>query len=103
MKVSASLAERAAKIRLLLSDVDGVWTDGQIQVNADGSETVAFHVHDGYGLSRLIQSGVEVAVISGRTNPAVAHRARRLGVREIHLGKMNKTELARELVAAREL
>jgi 3-deoxy-D-manno-octulosonate 8-phosphate phosphatase (KDO 8-P phosphatase) len=98
----ADLVARAAKIRLVLSDVDGCWTDGGIRVGPQG-ETVHFHVHDGYGIKQLQRAGIEIAVISGRDVPAVSERARYLGLREIHLGHPDKRELAGSLVSSRGL
>jgi len=95
----SDLAARAAGVRLFLSDVDGVWTDGRVTVNADGSESVAFHVHDGFGVHRLREAGVVVAVVSGRETPAVAHRCARLGIEEVHLGVRDKGAAAAELMA----
>ena len=99
---SDSLLERAGEIQLLLSDVDGCWTDGGIQISPD-SEVVRFHVHDGYGIKQLQHAGIEVVVISGRNVPAVEKRARSLGLQEIHLGSPDKSELAQALVQARGL
>jgi len=98
-----ALLARAAAVRLLLSDVDGVWTDGRILVHADGSESVFFHATDGFGVRKLIAAGIEIAVVSGRDNPAVAHRCRSLGVEEIHLGHLRKAEVVRQLIEARSL
>ena len=97
------LLKRAAKVLLLVSDVDGVWTDGRITVHADGTESTTFCVQDGLGVARLLRSGLEIAVISGRKNPSVEHRARRLGIEEIHLGSFDKGPLVRDLVEARGL
>jgi 3-deoxy-D-manno-octulosonate 8-phosphate phosphatase (KDO 8-P phosphatase) len=97
------LLELAGGIRLLLSDVDGCWTDGTIQYDRTGHESVSFHAHDGYGVKLLLRAGIEVAAISGRNNPAVAARAKQLGIREIHLGIADKTALAEKLVADRGL
>jgi 3-deoxy-D-manno-octulosonate 8-phosphate phosphatase (KDO 8-P phosphatase) len=100
---SPELVSRASKIRLLISDVDGCWTDGRIFVDADGRESVSFDVHDGYGMQRLQEAGIEIAVISGRQNPAVAARAKKLGLDHVHLGQMHKAKLAKQLVAERQL
>jgi 3-deoxy-D-manno-octulosonate 8-phosphate phosphatase (KDO 8-P phosphatase) len=97
------LVQRASKIRLLLSDVDGCWTDGRIFIDADGRELVGFDVHDGYGIQCLRKAGVEVAMISGRQNPAVAARASMLGIKQVHLGHHDKAELARQLVQEYQL
>ena len=71
--MSAGL-DRLENLRLIAFDVDGVFTDGRIYFAADGSETKAFHTQDGYGVRRLLDSGVAVAVISGRTSSAVEKR-----------------------------
>jgi 3-deoxy-D-manno-octulosonate 8-phosphate phosphatase (KDO 8-P phosphatase) len=97
------LIRRAAQVRLLLSDIDGCWTDGGIQLTAQFGEVVRFHVHDGYGVKLLQRAGIELAVISGRDVPAVSERARYLGVQEIHLGHPDKAELAAALCQARGL
>ena len=98
-----TILKRAANVRLFVSDVDGVWTDGSITVHADGTESSTFSVHDGLGVVRLLRSGLEIAVISGRNNPAVRHRATRLGIEEIRLGSIDKGPLIRELMEARGL
>lgn len=99
---TSDLLARASEVRLLLSDVDGCWTDGGIQMSPVG-EVVRFHVHDGYGIKQLQRAGIEVAVISGRDVPAVGERARYLGLQEIHLGKPDKAQLAQAIVQARGL
>lgn len=103
MTFPASLIERAANVRLFVSDIDGVWTDGRITVHADGTESTTFSVQDGLGVVRLLRAGLEIAVISGRKNPAVEHRARRLGIEEIHLGSLDKGPLIRSMMEARGL
>ncbi len=101
--LSAALRDSASQIQLLLSDVDGCWTDGTITFDKDGHESVTFYAHDGYGVKQAQKMGLEVAVISGRNNPAVVARAQQLGIQEIHVGIADKTELARSLVEARGL
>lgn len=83
--------------------MDGVWTDGRITVHADGSESADFHVHDGYGLVLLQRAGVEIAVITGRENPAVAARVRRLGIETLRMGSFAKGPLAEEILRERGL
>ena len=67
----ADLRERAANIRLAIFDVDGVLTDGKLCYGEDGRELKSFHVHDGFGLKRLMANGIEVAVIVFRRGSAV--------------------------------
>ncbi|MBC8369900.1 MAG: HAD hydrolase family protein [Planctomycetes bacterium] len=101
--MSKELTQRASKIKLFVSDVDGVWTNGTVLVNADGSESVSFSILDGFGLVSLMQNGVEVAVISGRNNPAVGARASKLGIEEVHLGFMNKGDIIQQIINDRGL
>lgn len=71
---------RLAAIRLLGVDVDGVLTDGRLWFGADGEQLKAFHVHDGLGLKRLQNSGVQVVVISARRSLIVDRRLDDLGI-----------------------
>ena len=71
---------RAARVRLLTCDVDGVLTDGRIYVDDTGRELKAFSALDGVGLNLLARANVTVAWITGSAAPAVAHRARSLHV-----------------------
>jgi 3-deoxy-D-manno-octulosonate 8-phosphate phosphatase (KDO 8-P phosphatase) len=92
--------DRLGDIRLVAFDIDGVFTDGRFYLSDDGSETKAFHTQDGYGVRRLLDAGVEVAVISGRSSPAVEHRMAELKVRHVVLGCKNKVAAFDELIGA---
>ncbi len=63
-----------SQIRLVAFDVDGVFTDGRFYLSNDGVESKAFNTQDGFGIRRLVENGIEVAVISGRESAAVALR-----------------------------
>jgi len=76
----ASVEERARRVRLLTCDVDGVLTDGRIYVDDQGHEFKAFSALDGVGLNLLARAGIAIAWITGSAAPAVAHRARHLGI-----------------------
>ena len=89
----------AARIRLLVLDVDGVLTDGVLVYGAAGEEVKRFHVRDGLGIQRARRAGIEVAVISGRASAAVTRRMSELGVTEVHQGASDKTGVFRGLVA----
>ncbi len=91
--------DRLGNLRLVAFDVDGVFTDGRFYLSDDGTETKAFHTQDGYGVRRLIESGVEVAVISGRTSGAVEKRMAELGVTHVVLGCRNKVAALDKLAA----
>jgi 3-deoxy-D-manno-octulosonate 8-phosphate phosphatase (KDO 8-P phosphatase) len=74
------LAARAARVRLLLLDVDGVLTDGRIVYADDGTEVKRFHVRDGSGLKFWRDAGKRAAIVSGRSSAAVTRRAAELGI-----------------------
>jgi len=84
------VAARAARVRLLTCDVDGVLTDGRIYVDDDGREFKAFSALDGVGLNLLARGNVTVAWITGSAAPAVAHRARQLHVEYVILDASDK-------------
>ena len=71
---------RAKRVRLMLFDVDGVLTDGRLWYGPSGEALKAFGTLDGHGIKLLMQSGVAVALLSGRTSPAVVVRAAELGI-----------------------
>lgn len=85
-----ALQARAAAIELLVLDVDGVLTDGRITLTADGSELKSFHVRDGSAIVAWRALGNRVAIISGRTSPAVALRAAELGIDPVRQGVSDK-------------
>jgi 3-deoxy-D-manno-octulosonate 8-phosphate phosphatase (KDO 8-P phosphatase) len=89
---ATDLAARASAIRLLTCDVDGVLTDGRIYIGDDGREMKAFSALDGVGIRMLAAAGVKVAWITGSNAPAVAQRARSLGVTTVLLGAEDKLE-----------
>jgi 3-deoxy-D-manno-octulosonate 8-phosphate phosphatase (KDO 8-P phosphatase) len=87
---STDLAARAARVRLLLLDVDGVLTDGRIVYADDGTELKRFHVRDGSGLKFWRQTGKRAAIVSGRQSPAVDRRAAELGVAPVLQAQADK-------------
>jgi 3-deoxy-D-manno-octulosonate 8-phosphate phosphatase (KDO 8-P phosphatase) len=95
---SKSITARAAAIRLLVLDVDGVLTDGRLYFTAHGEEMKCFHVRDGSGIVQLLRAGVQVAVISGRDSPAVTRRMSELGVTYIRQGVNDKLAMLHELL-----
>ena len=95
-----SLSERAARIELLLLDVDGVLTDGSIVYADDGAELKRFHVRDGSGLKFWRQAGKRAAILSGRKSLAVDRRAAELGIDPVIQGRGEKLPAFEELLAA---
>lgn len=94
---------RAARVRLLLMDVDGVLTDGTVFLNDEGVETKGFNIMDGLGLALLRGDGVVLGIVTGRTSRLVARRARELGVAHVVQGCTDKRAAAEEILAAEGL
>jgi 3-deoxy-D-manno-octulosonate 8-phosphate phosphatase (KDO 8-P phosphatase) len=85
------LLERAARIRLLALDVDGVLTDGQLHFDNSGNETKAFSTRDGFGMKALQKFGITLAIITGRESNIVRDRAQQLGISLVYQGQEDKT------------
>jgi len=90
---------KAAQIKLLIFDVDGVLTDGRLIFGDDGQEYKAFHSRDGHGMKMLQASGVDVGIITGRTSKVVDHRMASLGIKHVYQGKLEKLPAFEELIA----
>ncbi|MCG6873046.1 MAG: 3-deoxy-manno-octulosonate-8-phosphatase KdsC [Gammaproteobacteria bacterium] len=97
-EVPGDVVERAAQVRLLVLDVDGVLTDGSLFLDDKGREYKAFHSRDGHGLKMLRGQGVEVAVITGRTSGVVKHRMHELGVERVYQGCADKLPFFHQLL-----
>ncbi len=100
-KLPTKITEKAARIKLLVLDVDGTLTDGGLYLGPDGQEFKRFDVHDGHGIVMLQKlHDVEVMILSGRTSAAVSARAIELGIGTCLQGHWDKrSALARELEA----
>jgi 3-deoxy-D-manno-octulosonate 8-phosphate phosphatase (KDO 8-P phosphatase) len=94
------IEKRAARIKLLLMDCDGVLTDGRITLLPDGDEQKSFHTRDGHGLVLLHRAGIDSGIISGRTSSAVERRARDLGIAHVKQGTWDKIVEFEEVLAA---
>jgi 3-deoxy-D-manno-octulosonate 8-phosphate phosphatase (KDO 8-P phosphatase) len=84
-------------------DVDGVLTDGSLYLGDDGQEYKAFHSRDGHGMVMLMHSGVQVAIITGRTSDVVDIRMKSLGIQHVFQGHKDKIPPYEELKASLEL
>ncbi len=93
----ATLA-RAAAIRLMIFDVDGILTDGSLHYGPDGEMIKTFNVLDGHGIKLLQQSGVATAIISARKSPIVARRAADLGIMHVQQGVHDKRAAFEQLL-----
>ena len=90
MLLAKELTQRVNRIKLLILDVDGVMTDGRLIIGDDGQEYKRFHARDGLGLRMLQDSGVEIAIITGRTSSVVEHRAKELKINHLYQGRREK-------------
>lgn len=93
-----SILEKAAKIKLVIFDVDGVLTDRKIYLSDTGEEQKAFNTHDGLGMKLLLKTGVEIGIISARSSVPVTKRMSELGVKHVFQGRPNKVETLEELL-----
>ncbi len=92
------IIDKAKKLKLLILDVDGVLTDGKLFFDNEGNEYKSFHARDGHGIKLLRQTGVEVAVISGRKSNSVALRMKSLGIEHVYQGHEDKRAAFIELL-----
>jgi 3-deoxy-D-manno-octulosonate 8-phosphate phosphatase (KDO 8-P phosphatase) len=90
--------QRAARIRLVVLDVDGVLTDGRLYYGPQGEAIKVFDVRDGHGIKMLLQRGIEVAILSARDSLIVAQRARELGILRVLQGRGDKSAALKELL-----
>ncbi|TCO76226.1 KdsC family phosphatase [Chromatocurvus halotolerans] len=93
----------AARLRLLVLDVDGVLTDGRLLYGNNGEELKAFNIRDGLGIKLLMGAGIDVAIITGRRSDIVQRRARELGIQRVVQGREDKREALEELCAQLDL
>jgi 3-deoxy-D-manno-octulosonate 8-phosphate phosphatase (KDO 8-P phosphatase) len=93
-----TVEERAKRIKVLIFDVDGVMTDGGLTIGDDGQEYKSFHSLDGLGMKLLKASGVEMAIITGRTSNVVTKRAENTGIAHFYQGVDDKLGAFNELI-----
>ncbi|MHC4398049.1 MAG: KdsC family phosphatase [Planctomycetota bacterium] len=93
------LARRCQQIELVLSDVDGVLTDGRVVLDNQGIESKRFHVRDGLGVQLWHKAGYRFGLVTHRSSHAVKMRAAELGIEIVRQGIDDKLAAARELLA----
>lgn len=96
--VSSEIMNLCPQIRLLICDVDGIFSDGRLYLGNDGEELKAFHTKDGYGIKALAKHGIQVAIITGRTSAIVLNRMTALGVPHIIQGQEDKLSATQALL-----
>jgi 3-deoxy-D-manno-octulosonate 8-phosphate phosphatase (KDO 8-P phosphatase) len=99
----SAVAASAKDIRLIISDVDGVWTDGKIVYAGDTREIKAFNVRDGLAAKLAQKCGMIVALLTSRESPALARRARELGIEQLHQGSSNKLDSCEQILRKLDL
>ncbi len=97
------ILEKAARVQLVVFDVDGVLTDGSLYIGDDGQEYKAFHSRDGHGMKLLKEAGVEIGIITGRTSRVVEHRMASLGIEHVYQGQLEKLPAFQDLTRKLEL
>lgn len=97
------MLNRAKLIRLMAFDVDGIMTDGGLYLSDSGEEFKRFNSLDGHGIKMLKASGVEIAIITGRTSRCVELRAKNLGITHIYQGVEHKIDAMKDLLGKLQL
>ena len=90
--------EQLTKIKLVITDIDGVLTDGSLYYSENGETLKYFNVKDGLGIKMLLACGIQVAVLSGGDTPILRRRINDLGIPFFQLGKMSKKQACLDLM-----
>ena len=98
-----SIQNKAAQVRLLLFDVDGVLTDGRVWLHADGTETKQFDIRDGAGMVCARRAGLLVGFLSARTSAATLRRAAEIGVTLVKQGSASKLQTYEDILRQHRL
>jgi len=101
--LSKQLQEKARKIKLVVTDIDGVWTDAKIYYTDSGELMKAFSYYDGMGTYLLTQANIKTAIITGENSQHVAQRAKKLKIEDVFLGVHDKLEVFESLLAKYDL
>ena len=96
--VQSAIEKRAARIRLVLFDVDGVLTDGRVVLHGDGSESKQFHIRDGIVMVWAQRVGLKIGLLSARQSATTTERAAQLGITLVHQGVPSKIDAYDEIV-----
>jgi 3-deoxy-D-manno-octulosonate 8-phosphate phosphatase (KDO 8-P phosphatase) len=98
MNYPESILDKSRVVRMLILDVDGVLTDGRLYYTETGQESKAFSTQDGAAIKMLAETGVGIAIITGRQSSIVARRAAELGVQHVYQGAADKARALEDLV-----
>jgi 3-deoxy-D-manno-octulosonate 8-phosphate phosphatase (KDO 8-P phosphatase) len=101
--ITSELKQQLQKIQLIVLDVDGVLTDGAIILAGKDSDTKAFHVQDGFGVTLARQAGLRFGILTGRTSDAVARRVQELKIDYYECGHFYKQDALSEMIKTADL
>jgi 3-deoxy-D-manno-octulosonate 8-phosphate phosphatase (KDO 8-P phosphatase) len=93
-------AARATRVRLVVTDSDGVLTDAGVYYSERGEELKRFSIRDGMGVERLRNAGIDTAIVTGERSGSVARRGEKLGLRHVLLGVADKRAELQRLLGA---
>jgi 3-deoxy-D-manno-octulosonate 8-phosphate phosphatase (KDO 8-P phosphatase) len=96
--MKSQLMEKARKIKMLLLDVDGVMTNGQVLLTPDGEELKHFSIHDGFGMVCAMRAGIRIGIISGRSSPSLKMRCDELKIEDLYMDRMDKLTVLAEIM-----
>lgn len=96
---SREIQARAARVKVMLFDVDGVLTDGRVHIHQDGSESKSFCIRDGIAMVWAQRAGIKIGFLSARHSSTTPHRAAQLGVTLVHHGVSSKLATYEQIVA----
>jgi len=99
MKISGDALDRARQVKLIIFDVDGVLTDGSLNIGEHGEVIKKFHSRDGFGITLAQSCGLKTAIITGRNSPINSHRAAELKISVVLQGQMNKRDAYKKIKA----
>jgi 3-deoxy-D-manno-octulosonate 8-phosphate phosphatase (KDO 8-P phosphatase) len=93
------LAKRAEKIKLVISDNDGVFTDNGVYYSGSGEEMKRYSIRDGMGVERLRNIGIETSIMTGEVSPSLKKRAEKLGIKRLYFGVKEKLSMVETVLA----
>ena len=96
--MTPQLLEKARKIKMLLLDVDGVMTNGQVLLTPNGDELKQFSIHDGFGIVCAKKAGIRIGIISGRSSPSLKMRCDELQIDDLYMDTMEKLPVLLQLM-----
>ena len=101
--ISEALQAKAQKIKMVVTDIDGVWTDAKIYYTENGESFKAFSYYDGMGTALLTKANIRTAIITGEDSQPVAQRAKKLKIEDVFLGIHDKLEVFETLLKKYDL